>query len=93
MGQKELTATIERIRELEAEQDAINAELEGLKDTVKAYMVSQGTERVLIGGFKVNYTKYTTHRFDSKEFKLAHKDMYEQYTKEVEARRFTIQEI
>ncbi len=93
MGQKELTATIERIRELEAQQDAINAELEGLKDTVKAYMVSQGTERVLIGGYKVNYTKYTTSRFDSKEFKVDHKDLYEQYTKKTEARRFTIQEV
>ena len=93
MGQRELTATIERIRELEAQQDAINAELEGLKDTVKAYMVSQGTERVLIGGYKVNYTKYTSSRFDSKEFKVDHKDLYEQYTKKTEARRFSIQEV
>jgi predicted phage-related endonuclease len=90
MGQKELTATIERIKELEAQQDELTAELEGLKDTVKAYMVSQGSERVLIGGYKVSYTKYTMSRFDSKEFKEAHKDLYEQYSKKVEARRFTI---
>ncbi len=93
MGQRELTATIERICELESEQAAINAELEGLKDTVKAYMVSEGTERVIIGGYKVNYTKYTTSRFDSKEFKAVHKDLYEQYTKKSEVRRFTIQEV
>ena len=93
MGQRELTAMIERIRELEAEQEAITTELEGLKDTVKAYMVSEGTERVIIGGYKVNYTKYTTSRFDSKEFKIAHKDLYEQYTKKSEVRRFTIQEV
>ena len=53
MGQQELTATIERIKELEAQQDELLAELEGLKDTVKAYMVSERTER-LLGVCQVN---------------------------------------
>ena len=87
MGQKELTATIERIRELEATQEELLAELESLKDTVKAYMVSHGTERVLI---KVSYTKYTMHRFDSTKFKAEHSELYAEYTKAREARRFTI---
>ena len=43
MGQNELTVTIERIRELESEQAVINVELEGLKDTVKAYQGVQGS--------------------------------------------------
>ena len=90
MGQKELTATIERIRELEATQEELLAELESLKDTVKAYMVSHGTERVLIGGYKVSYTKYTMHRFDSTKFKAEHSELYAEYTKASEARRFTI---
>ena len=90
MGQKELTATIERIRDLEAEQTALITELEGLKDTVKAYMVAEGTERLLVGGYKVNYTKYTTSRFDSKKFKVDNESLYNQYLKTTEARRFTI---
>lgn len=90
MGQKELTATIERIKELEAQQDELTAELEGLKDTVKAYMVSQSTERMLVGVYKVSYTKYTTSRFDSKKFKTENESLYNQYVKMTEARRFTI---
>ena len=90
MGQHELKATIERIRELEAQQDELVAELEGLKDTVKAYMVSEGTERMLIGGYKVSYTKYTTSRFDSKRFKADNEALYSEYVKTSEARRFTI---
>ena len=31
MGQNELTAIIERIKELEVEQDAVNAEMDALK--------------------------------------------------------------
>ena len=92
MGQKEMTAVIIRIKELEAQQEEIATELDDLKDTVKAYMVSQGTERVLVGNYKVSYTKYTTHRFDSNKFKAEHKALYEEYTKSSEARRFTITE-
>ena len=90
MKEQELTSTIERIKELEAQQEEINAELESLKDTMKAYMVSQNAEKMLIGGYKVNYTKYVTHRFDTKTFKVDHEALYAQYTKETQARRFTI---
>ena len=90
MGQKELTATLARIEELEAQQASIKDELEGLKDTVKAYMVAQGTDRMLVGGYKVSYTKYTTSRFDSTKFKADNESLYKQYLKTTEARRFTI---
>ena len=90
MGQQELTATIERIKELEAEQEAISAEMETLKDRLKAVLVRQGVDKMLVGNYKVSNTKYTTHRFDSKAFKADHEDMYKEYTKAVEAHRFTI---
>ncbi len=90
MRQQELTATLARIKELEAEQFAITDELEALKDTVKAYMVSQGTEKMLIGQYKVSYKKYTTSRFDSKTFKAEHEALYNQYVKATESRRFAI---
>lgn len=90
MKQQELTAAIARIKELETEQERIADELENLKDSVKAEMVKQGVEKMLIESYKVSYTKYTTHRFDTKAFKTDHEDMYTQYTKATEARRFTI---
>lgn len=90
MGQNELTATIERIKELEAEQEAISAEMETLKDRLKAELVKQGVDKMMVGGYKVSNTKYTTHRFDSKAFKADHAEMYAEYTKAVEAHRFTI---
>ena len=88
MGQKELTATLARIKELEAEHEAITDELEALKDTVKAYMVSQGTETMRVGVYKVSYKRYTSSRFDSKAFKVEHEALYNQYIKTTEARRF-----
>ena len=90
MGQNELTATIERIKELEAEQDAISVEMETLKDRLKAELVKQGVEKLLVGDYKVSYTRYVQRRFDSTAFKADHKDMYEEYRKAVEAHRLTI---
>lgn len=90
MKQAEITATIERLKELEAQQDEIGAEIEALKDTLKAEMVRQGAERMMVGGYKVSYTKYTTHRFDTTAFKKDHAELYTEYTKATEARRFSI---
>lgn len=90
MGQQELTATIERIKELEFEQEAISAEMEMLKDRLKAVLVKHGVDKMLVGSYKVSNMKYTTYRFDSKAFKADHEDMYKEYTKAIEAHRFTI---
>ena len=90
MGQNELTATIERLKELEAEQDAITAEIETLKDRLKAELVKQGVGKMLVGDYKVSYTSYVQRRFDSTAFKADHAEMYAEYTKAIEAHRFTI---
>lgn len=90
MEQTETIAIIERVITLEAQQKILNAEIETLKDKLKAELASQGVDRMQIGGYKVSNTKYTTHRFDSKTFKADHADMYEQYTKAIEASRFSI---
>lgn len=90
MEQNELATTIERVISLEAQQKIISAEIESLKDTLKAELEKQGVDKMKIGGYKVSNTTYTQRRFDSKAFKADHEDMYEEYTKAVEAHRFTI---
>lgn len=90
MTQNELVGTIERVITLEAQQKTLNAEIERLKDTLKAELAAQGVDKMKIGGYKVSNTVYTQRRFDSKAFKADHEDMYEEYTKAVEAHRFTI---
>ena len=90
MGQNELLAKLDEIKKLQVMQEELEAQLDTLKDEVKAEMVRQGVEKMLVGRYKVAYTKYASHRFDSTAFKTEHKDLYEQYTKKIEARRFTI---
>ena len=90
MEQNELLAKLDEIKKLQTMQEELEAQLDTLKNEVKAEMVRQGVEKMLVGRYKVAYTKYTSHRFDSTAFKTEHKDLYEQYTKKIEARRFTI---
>ncbi len=90
MGQQEIRAMLSRISELESEKTAIVNELESLKDRVKAHMVSRNASRLLVGEYKVSYTTYTMHRFDSRRFKAENAELYKQYETETEASRFTI---
>ena len=90
MGQNELLAKLNEIKELQAMQEELETQLDALKDEVKAEMVKQGVEKMLVGNYKVAYTEYSSNRFDSKAFQADHKALYEQYTKTTKARRFTI---
>lgn len=90
MKQSQLTATIERIKALELEQEAIADELEALKDCLKAELVAQGTDCLIIGNHKIRYTNFTAKRFDTKAFKADNEELYLQYLKETAGKRFYI---
>ncbi len=90
MLSKELEATVAEIKELESQQAELADRLEELKDAVKAEMVKLSVEKMLVGNFKVSYTKYSTSRFDSKKFKADDEETYNKYVKTSEVRRFAI---
>lgn len=90
MTHEEATVAVKRIRELEAVQEEIAAEMEALKDGVKAFLTEQGTDEMRLAGYKVKYMRYTTYRFDSKKFRIDHEETYNEYLKASPTARFTI---
>lgn len=90
MGNKELLAKLNEIKELKVMKEELENQLSALEDEVKAEMVKQNVEKMLVGAYKVSYTKYTSNRFDSTAFKADHQALYNQYVKAIQARRFTI---
>ena len=90
MGNQELLKKLNEIKELKVMKEELENQLSALEDEVKAEMNKQNVQKLLIGTYKVLYTKYLSHRFDSTAFKAEHKALYEQYTKTSEARRFSI---
>lgn len=90
MSNNELLITINLIKQLELQKSDIDAQLEALKDSIKAEMTAQDTSSLRVGNFKVIWDAYTSHRFDTSTFKVEHSDLYKQYSKPVQVKRFSI---
>lgn len=86
----ELERTIRELREMEAMQKELEAEIEALKDTLKAALTEAHTEEMIIGTSIVRFTTVTTNRFDSTAFKKTYADLYKTFTKQTTSRRFSI---
>lgn len=90
MSTIELSNIIEKLKEWEAIQAEATAEVEALKDQVKAEMNRRGVEELEAGQYIARFTTVLSNRFDSTCFKREHAEMYKQYTKQTTTRRFSI---
>lgn len=90
MSTVEITSKIENLKELEAFIRVAEAEVEALKDEIKAEMAKQGKEEMTAGRYVVRWTSVVSNRFDSVAFKKEMADTYNRYVKQTESRRFSI---
>jgi len=90
MTATELTSKVRELKELKLMASDMAAEIETLENCVKAEMTLRNTDELIIDVFKVRWTPVLSTRFDSAAFKLTHAELYQQYTKPVETRRFSI---
>ena len=90
MSTKEITAKVKRIKALQLKADELNAEIESLKDEVKAEMTAQGVDELTAGVFKVSYKDVTSSRVDTTRFKKLHEDIYKMFVNVTTSKRFTI---
>ena len=90
MSQNEITAKVMQIKELMQLIEEATAEADVLKDEIKAHMNAMNAEELTAGVFTVRYKPVKTSRFDSAAFRKTHADLYEQYNRTTETRRFTI---
>lgn len=90
MHSSELLMRLNQIKQLEVQQKALEKQIEALKGSVKDYMTERKTDEIWVGNCSVSWKPYTVHRFDSSSFKTEHGDLYKQYSKAVEAKRFVV---
>lgn len=90
MSTMDLLAKVRSLKELETLIAEAQAELDGIKDELKDEMTKRNTEELDVDVFKIRYKTVKSNRFDTTAFKSTHKDLYEQYTKQTESRRFTV---
>lgn len=90
MSTIDMTAKIRELKELKAMAEELTAEITAIEDTIKAEMMARNVEEMTVDVFKVRYKTVISNRFDSKAFKATHANLYSQYTKPTESRRFTV---
>ena len=88
MSNKELTASIRKLKKIQAQIESATQEAEAIKDMIKSHMGD--TEELRAGEYKVTWKSVTSARFDSTAFKKTHGDLYQQYAKESVTRRFCV---
>ena len=90
MTKVEMARTLQRIRKVQNDMDALKRELGELKDTVKAEMVATGEHKVEAGGCTAIYQKVTSNRFNSSALKAEDKDTYDKYVVASTTARLTV---
>lgn len=75
-------------KELQRMQEAVNAEMEIVKEAIKAAM--NGSETLTAGAYKIAHKLVTTSRIDTAALKKALPDIAEAFTKKTQSMRFTI---
>ena len=92
MSTIELTTKIEALKEWENIIAEAQAEVDAIRDLIKAEMMERNTEEMEVGAYIVRWTSILSNRFDTTSFKKAHNDLYKEFTKQTASRRFTISE-
>ena len=90
MSQNEIASKIEQLKEWEAILEEAQAEVEALRDCIKAQMLERGTEELQAGTYIIRWTSVLSNRFDSTAFKKEYAELYQSFIKQVSSRRFTI---
>lgn len=90
MSTMDLLAKVRSLKELETLISEAQAELDSIKDELKAELTKRNTEELDVDVFKIRYKTVKSNRFDTTAFKSTHKELYDQYVKQTESRRFTV---
>ena len=88
MSISEMERKVREMRELQALIEEATAEVEALKDAIKAAMGD--SESVQAGEYRITYKAVTTARIDTAALKKALPDLAQQFTKTTTTRRFCV---
>ena len=82
MSTNDITVKARRLKRLQSKAEELQNEI--------TEMLAQDTEELKAGEYKIRFTTVTSTRFDSRAFKATHADLYNQYVKSTQSRRFSI---
>lgn len=93
MSINEMDARAAAYFDLQEQIEALQAEAEAIKDSIKAAMVEIEQEEITGHGWRATWHNTTTTRLDTTAFKKAHPDMFAAFAKTTTGTRFTLNPI
>lgn len=90
MSTHEITSKVRTLKELRAEIEALETEARSIEDELKADMLTKNVDEINVDIFKIRYKTVKSIRFDSKAFKETHSELYSQYCKPTQYKKFTV---
>lgn len=87
---KMMSEKIREMRQLEQLIAEAEAEVEAIKDMLKAKMTEENTERMTVDIYEVRWTTVKSERLDTTAIKKAMPEIAQQFTKTTTSRRFSI---
>ncbi len=90
MGERTLQNRIMKLREIEAQQRALEEQAEQIRREIKADMEEKQVDEMQAGSFIIRWKTILSSKLDGKALKAALPEIYGQYCKASASRRFTI---
>lgn len=90
MNKDELLKQVKTLKELKVMAEELQSEITAIEDSIKAEMTEQNVSELQVDVFKIRWTTVVSNRFDTSAFKKVYMDLYNQFTKQSETKRFTI---
>ena len=76
----ELDTKVNTLRSLQSQIEALQAEAEAIKDSIKTEMVEQGAEVLTGNGWKASWKVVESSRLDTKALKAQAPEIYNRFT-------------
>ena len=90
MSKIEMLAKIELLNKYEAMIAEMKTAADSIRDAIKAEMMAQDAEEMMVGQYIIRWNEVLSNRFDTTAFKKVMPEIYKAYTKQIASRRFSI---
>ena len=81
---------IKELRELKRKAEELQAQIDGIQDTIKAEMTDLCTDTLTGSDWKITWKAVTSHRLDTAALKKAKPELVAMFTKASTSLRFTL---
>lgn len=90
MSEQNLQKKVQEMRELQRMAEELSAEIENIRDEIKAEMLKRDADEVITGEYKITWKTVISNRLDTSALKKALPEVFERFAKQTETKRFCI---